>query len=236
MKNNLFCLLRQVSGNEKGFAMITIILLGSVLFAGTLPYIDLTMAQMRIVRASQHQLEAQAAAEAGIEEAAWECIYNNATFSGGSGWTTAGADKTKTTSLTNAVGSSIGSYTVTVAGWSGANPIFTVTGSSSLPGGSIPISMKAALKMDPLYVNAMTVRDTIHLWDNIVIDSYDSTAGPYSPGTARERAVIETNGEIMLNNNAIVHGDAGGAIVSNVCAEGVIKQTYGLWLPCAEPL
>ena len=38
--------------NEKGFALITVVLLGSVVFSGALSYMEITVGQARMVKAS----------------------------------------------------------------------------------------------------------------------------------------------------------------------------------------
>ena len=87
--------------NQKGFVLITVVLLSSVLFAGALTYMDLVIVEHRTLRASQNMLMAQAVSEAGVEDVAWEYNYNAGTFSSANGWATNGTTRTKNGTVTN---------------------------------------------------------------------------------------------------------------------------------------
>jgi len=50
--------------------------------------------------------------------------------------------------------------------------------------------------------------DSITMSGNASTDSYDSSAGPYSPLTARARGSVSSNGNITMSGNARVRGDA----------------------------
>lgn len=50
--------------------------------------------------------------------------------------------------------------------------------------------------------------NAVTLSGNAYTDSYDSAAGAYSAATARKKGSIMSNGDITLNNNAKINGDA----------------------------
>jgi len=52
------------------------------------------------------------------------------------------------------------------------------------------------------------------------IDSYNSSLGAYSPGTALSNGDVETNGNISLQTSAVIHGDALPGIGNSVSTGG----------------
>ncbi len=213
MAKPLFSKTQNIVKGEGGFVFLTVTMLGSILFAAALSYVDLMVGQARIIRGSQNQLEAQAAAEAGLEDVAWECSYNGQLFLSGNGWTTSGSDKTKTVTWTNTSGTSVGSYTTTVSDWSGNNPSVTVVGTSSSSGASTSSTMKALLAPRPMFNDSITAAGTITLGGNAYTDSYNSSSGAYGGSNRATSGSTSTNststGAISLSGNAQVKGNAG---------------------------
>ncbi len=240
---------KAIFSRQDGFVLVTVTLLGSILFAGAVSYMSTISNQTHITRASNNQLSAQSIAEAGIEEAAWELAYNNASFSSSDGWAISGSDKIKTvSSFTDADGNEVGSYTTTVTDWASNTPLISVVGTASAGGASNTVTIKASMSPRSAYTSAATTHEAIVLSDNVMVDSYSSDSGAYGGDNITDNAGLNTNstasGAITLSDHVEVNGNAGvgsggtidildSATLSGTTSAGVINTLVSNTVPSA---
>ena len=215
---------RTVRGSEKGVVFVTVAVFSTILFVGSLSYMDLITGQSRMMRAGQNQLEAQTLAEAGVEEAAWQYNYDGGAFTGWASSTDGAGHVLKTNtvnSFTNLTGTVIGGYTVVV---DTNTRIITSTGQSNRVGGSNIKTIKAYMTPQPLFGNSITTKSTISLTGNAYTDSYNSTAGVYGGSNRLLNGDVQTNagtnGALTLSGNTIIKGDAGVGTGGTVASSG----------------
>src|SRR3989338_7830244 len=143
--------------NEKGIALITVIILSALLFALVQSYIFMFVHDKRLIKSSESSLMARSIAEAGLEEVLWEYNYNSVPFS--SGWVIGANTYTKTSAaFTDASGTNIGSYTVQVDFTSVTNPLVTATGDLTGTGTGTSSVILARLEPRPVFGGGMIAK------------------------------------------------------------------------------
>lgn len=223
---------------NKGFVLVTILLVCSVLFGIAIPYISRIASEYSFVSKMNSSTVAINVAEAGIERAIWEICYHGSAFSG---WTHTGTNLTLQTWAINNVqfrdlsGKVIGIYDALVSLSIGSN-IRTITVTAYVPsktqadgkktivvnyssGGLFPLSN--AIAANGLSLTGEPLNNSIKIDANVgFIDSYDSAIGPYSDPKQVNRSLanIVTNGDIQMSAAAShVKGSAyyGGKFAGN---------------------
>jgi hypothetical protein len=219
--------------NEKGFAMITVVIFTWMLCAFVLSYFDILVGERRLIQSSENRLMAESLAEAGAEEVAWEYSYGGANFQSGEGWS-GSSTKTKTVaSFTDTSGNTVGSYTISVANWNGSAPIATVTATLSAPGTATQATVKTGFKTDPIFGAAIKAQEEVEFDSNAITDSYNSVNGDYGGANIYQNGDVITNSTdtpaISLDFNSWVKGDAGtgtgGTVVLDSRVTGSISSS-----------
>lgn len=203
--------------NEKGFAMISVALLSSILYGYSLAYFTTLVGETATIRAAENSLRAEAIAEAAAEEIMWEYNYGGADFSNADGWTTSGTTKTKTVgSFTDNGGTSIGTYSSTITGFGTASAEATVNSTFGTSGSARTATMKLATSSTSTFTRAITAKNLITINGSNSIDSYNSTVGAYGGANILANGDVATNSTaspaVIVNGANLVMGDiAAGA-------------------------
>ncbi len=214
--------------NEKGFVLLTVVVLTWFLFAMTGIYFVTMIVEKGSILAAQNSLKAENIAEAGLEEVLWEYNFGDSDFAG---WSVSGAQASKTAQVfTDSSGAAIGTYSVTVDNFNVPTtcdpavdcPTVVSTGSYAAPGGNKDVTVRARLRPRAAFPAALTAKDQITFTGNSFTDSYNSSLGAFGVSLGGgafnifENADIRTNkagsvGAIDLgaaNGPDVIHGDA----------------------------
>ncbi|MDP3790517.1 MAG: hypothetical protein Q8R38_00520 [Candidatus Omnitrophota bacterium] len=206
------------SKKNKGVVLITTILIASILIIIAIPYISRVASEYRLMSKMYKSTLALNLAEAGIERAIWEICYNNSDFSG---WVYSNEANIQTWAISNAAfkntaGKTVGYYDLAVSLPVGTTTR-TIVSTAYVPGKSSPDATK---KITVNYAggqyhftNAIAAagsNPSITVSGNVIVDSYDSSVGPYgNPNQTNTRqGNIQTNGPINLTGNAYIYGNA----------------------------
>ncbi len=197
---------------QRGSALIFSLLLSSLLFSLSIPYVASLISERHM---STHSYESTAAihlAEAGAELAIWEFLYGGADFLSSEGWT-GSPDKTASGSLQTAAGVPIGDYIVTVINPTSPTPVVEATG--FVPDQSAVEAMRQVrviLEGGSLLNWGVFGLEGVELDSNARTDSFDSRLGPYGGANLGSNGDVGTNAtgpdSIHLDSNARVNGDA----------------------------
>lgn len=215
--------------NRKGFVMISVLAISLVFVMVILPLISWTSNEFSWTSRSFMSLRALNLADAGAELAVWEIIHNSAQFAGWSGLN----PKTLTiSSFTDNYGAVIGDITISVDNTSPENYLVSSTG--FVPSASNTIIRKTVkVKVFPhaLFNSAIFGYTSVTTRGNAMVDSFDSTVGPYSPLTAGANGDIGTNGLLTRMENAVIKGDlfvSPSGAISGYSSTYVIGDPYYL--------
>lgn len=224
--------------NNKGFILVTALLVSAILLIIVIPYISRVAAEYRLVSKMHSSTIAINVAEAGIERAIWEICYNGSAFSG---WTHVGTGLTdQTWTISNVLfkdssDKAIGYYDGSVFLPQGSKTK-TITVTAYVPNktkydgkktvmvnyyseGLFPLSN--AIAANGLGLTGEPLNNSIKIDSDVGdIDSYDSLIGPYNDPNQVEhdKANIVTNGDIQMSAATDhVHGNAyyGGKFAGN---------------------
>lgn len=202
-----------------GFILIDIVYLSAVFIIVIIPLIGWSVNEYAWTTHSFKALRALNLADAGADLAVWEIVHNNAQFTGWSGIN----PKTLTlASFKDDFSETIGDIAVTGDNTSPGH--YLITSKGFVPDMANPTAKKTVkVKVFPhaLFNNGLFGTSSVSISGNSVIDSYDSSIGPYSPITARANADVGTNGILSISDNAVVKGDA--LIGPNGSASGVTQ-------------
>lgn len=216
--------------NEKGFALLSIVILTWLLFTMVTTYTAILVQEKLSIHSSENSLKVESIAEAALEEILWEYNYGGADFTT-NGWLAAGATTSKTeNSFTNSSGTAIGSYTATVSNYLTTSPEVTITATYTAQGHGTTATLHAKLQPRPLFDSAMLSKDVITLTGNAFTDSYNSSLGAYNAdlgggvyniGSDADVRTNLTNTANAINLNAAngnpaIKGDAGTGSGSTV--------------------
>lgn len=200
--------------SRKGFALVLALLTASITAILMMAYISRVVADYRFTTKIHSSTAALDLAEAGIERAIWNIIYNGSDFSGWSTSTDASGNKTHTISVASFSTSSgvvMGSYDVSA--WVSADGINAVITSTGYVPNKTSYDARKTVKVayeNHNFMKAIGASGTggITLGKNSIIDSYNSDIGPYAATHTESGANIATNGPIVIPNNSDVYGDA----------------------------
>ena len=208
--------------NLRGFALITSVLIISILIPLVIAYIARVTAEYRFTSKFYNSIAAFNLAEAGIERALWEINYNDSVFSGwsssvdGGGNTTITSPASPAPSLATLAGQTIGEYTVTVYIPSAQNPV-TITSTGFAPNKlSADEERTIILQCEKNYqfTRGIVGLNSVKFSGGAYSDSYDSSKGPYNSDitsplyNAGQQSSVASNGSITLSGGSYIYGDA----------------------------
>ena len=103
---------------------------------------------------------------------------------------------------------SVGTYSVTASLMNIMPEIWDVVATAQV--GEVRRQAGAILhrRRDSLFPGALFGRDRVHIGGSAVVDSYDSSAGPYGGTNLASDGDVSSNGSIDVGGSAIVKGDA----------------------------
>ena len=196
---------------EGGYVLISLYAILALLTGYGAALVTHAATELQSAQRSQASLQAMYAAEGGVDQAIVQ-LRSNPNWAGGSG--ALGATTT---------------YAVAVQSLGGNRQRLTVQGSSPLFQGTVSRSVEAIVQTTPasLFPGAMFGNQSVEISGNALTDSYDSSLGPYGPGTAGTAGDVGTNavasGSVNLSGNAKVKGNATVGVGGNPSA--VIRVT-----------
>ncbi len=198
--------MRKISLTKKGFLLLNIVYLSAIFIIVIIPLIGWSVNEFSWTNRSFKSIQALNLADAGAELAVWDIVYNNAQFAGWSGIN----PKTLTLSdFTDNTGEVIGDITISITNTSPGH--YLIVSKGFVPDQSDPVTkktVKVKVFPHPLFNNGIFGNTAVSFSGNSIIDSYDSSAGPYSPLTARSNGDVGTNGTLTIQGgNAIIKGD-----------------------------
>lgn len=205
--------------DRKGFVLVLSLLTTTVLLALIIPYVSRVVTDYGLTSKIYNSTAAIDLAEAGIERALWEIIWNNNTFSGVTPVPSYDENNVLTgysypitvNSFRNSSNEIVGDYDVNA--WlsiDGRNA--TIVGTGYVPGRT-RYDSKKTIKVTYVKNNFSRAVGAsgiggITLGKNSIVDSYDSDNGTYADTHANSDGNIATNGPIVIPNNTHVYGDA----------------------------
>ena len=196
--------------NNRGIMLITTLLVTVVLTMISLPYIARIATDYKLTSKFYNSTVALNLAEAGVERAIW--CNNNGSFSGWS-QSTDGDGNTVYSISVNAFKTvdnvTMGDYTVTAV-ISNNGMTAAITSASYVPNRTSADETKAinVTYTKNNFGRAITSLGNISLSGAPVVDSYDSSLGPYNKKTATSHGDIACNGSITLSGSPNVYGSA----------------------------
>ena len=189
-----------------GFILIGVSCIAVIFIIIIVPLISWSVNEYTLTLRSFTGLRALNLADAGAERAVWDILYNNAQFTGWSGTN----PKTLTiTSFTDSTTGVVGDIVISALNTGSDKYLITSTGYSpnmASPVGTKIVKVKAFPR--PLFNNGIFGYSSVSLSGNAVVDSYDSSLGPYSLANSGSNGDIGSNGSLVLADNALVKGDA----------------------------
>jgi hypothetical protein len=208
------------SRTNRGSALLMTVIYSTLLLMVATASCYTTMQQARFSGRSIAWQQALGLAEAGAESAMAELNRTDAKWVG---WSASGGGYVLNSTVNDQKSSPIGTFAVTVTNAASANPIIVSKG--IVPGSTGPtisrtIKVRAInnLTRSPFGEFPIFSMSTIMNNSNSLMDSYDSTLGPYNVnGNKGANAHIGAVSNITMNSNAKIYGNiqAGGTIVSN---------------------
>jgi hypothetical protein len=196
-----------ISGlTKKGFILLSVVSISMVFIVLIIPLVGWAVNEFSWTVRSFMSLRALNLADAGAEEAAWNVIHNSAQFTG---WSGTNPKTLNLPNFTDNLGESIGDIEISALTTSPDN--YLVTSNGYVPNKIKPKAKKTVkIKIFPhaLFNNGLFGNSAITMVGITKVDSYDSSAGPYSISTSGSNGDIGTNGTLSLSGGAIVHGDA----------------------------
>ena len=206
--------MKNLTGNgRRGFALVLALLTTTISLILMMAYISRVVADYRFTAKIYSSTVALDLAEAGVERALWEIVYNNSTFSGWSSGTDSGGNPTRgisVASFTASDGTVMGSYDVAVSIPNSMTA--TITSVGYVPK-KVSYDSKRTVRVAYARHNySMGVGASgtagITLGTQGKIDSYNSANGTYSATHTNSNGNISTNGPINFGTQAKVWGDA----------------------------
>ena len=213
--------------HKRGFILFSIVLISCISILLVMPLISWSINEYSWTVRSFRSLKALNLADAGVELAVWEIIHNAAQFTG---WTGGNPKSLNLTSFTDNAGGVIGDIAISLDETSSDNYLITSTGVVPFSS-NVTVGKTVKVKVFPraLFSNGIFGYDSVTASGNGLVDSYDSSQGPYSPSTAGSNGDIGTNGTLTVSGNAVLNSDVfigpNGSISGNLSAH-VTGQTY----------
>jgi hypothetical protein len=202
---------RRIEG-QRGSALITVLLIAAAIAVVAAHLFVGGLQEQRLATRSFYQSVALNLAEAGLEEAMW--ATNNNWVDATRGWAAAGdgtGARTRST-LNLALAQGTGEIHVRIDSPGSNSPAITALGVVRLPRqGTIVKQLRVPLTRRAPWANAVVAKGTITFnGNNVSIDAYDSTVGPWNSTTNRiDRANVATNATSNAGlsvNNADIFG------------------------------
>ena len=130
------------------------------------------------------------------------------------------------------------------AGTPVAEDLVVFRGSATVGSQAVALEVVGRMAADNPYVMGFAARTDLVLNSNSMIDSYDSSAGTYDSqltgkwhgvGYAELNAPVSTNGDISMDSNSIILGDANPGTAGTISVSGNSKVDGGT-APLVTPL
>lgn len=209
--------------SKKGFVLIGILGFVLILIMLLIPLISWSVNEYRWTTHSFRSLQALNLADAGAEAAIWEIVYNDEQFTSWSGTN----PKTMTiSSFKDEDNNTIGDIQISVNQTSTSH--YTVTSTGFVPNAANPVAskrVKVFVLPKTLFNNAAFGNSSVSLAGITLVDSYNSSLGPYSALLAGDKGDIGTNNILTMTGNASVKGDA--LVAPGGSASGVEPRITG---------
>lgn len=204
--------------HNKGIALIAILITIMVLTVLGAATITRSVTENNISKRYLRSTQAFWAAEAGIQQALY--AVNQGLVSN---WPVNAAGNRVSSGSLNAGGTAL-NYLITVSNLGTGNPVtITVTGSN----GNITRTVEARLTQGGTsspFTYAAFGLNSVSMSGNGRVNSYDSSMGAYTSGSAGSNGDVGTNsgasGAITLSGNAKIYGDAGTGSTGTVTLNG----------------
>ncbi len=198
---------------ERGSAVITVLVLAAVTAVIASGFLFRSTQEARLATRSYFQTVALNLAEAGIEEGLYAA--NTATLTTANGWALASGSSTdyvKTITTGFDFQQATGAVYIRVDGTTELNTVVTAAGVITIPRQpSLMKQLRTGADKRRLWSNAMVATDTLTFSGSAVVDSYDSSLGPYNAATNRsDQATIATTStaldSLVVGSNATIYG------------------------------
>lgn len=208
---------------KKGFILAGILCFILLLILVIIPLMSWSANEYSWTARSFMSLQALNLADAGAESAIWEIVYNNEQFTT---WSGTNPKTTTLSSFKDGNNKTIGDISISADQTSAHH--YTITSAGFVPNITKPVAnktVKVFVLPKALFNNAVFGNSSVSLTGITLVDSYDSSLGPYSSLNAGENGDIGTNDTLTMSGNASVKGDALVAPGGNV--SGVESRITG---------
>lgn len=207
-----------MQSNSRGFLLITALLVVTGVTALISIGLTRSMTEILVTNRSLAVQQAVHTAEAGLDDAIAEYVSGGAdavtNFSQAEGWTDR-AGNACNAGETCSVTFPLNTGTVTVTVNDIATSPATITSIGSSGGVNQTVEMVVVPPQGPLFQQAIFGQEGVHVHQGILVDSYDSTKGPYTPspltGNRNEDGDIRTNSTetntVQLDQDVQIYGD-----------------------------
>lgn len=196
---------------DRGSVLLSALCIAAVLAVAVTSYLAVCQRTLELSTRSLQSAHSITLAESGIEEALWSLNKNE-----WSGWTIVGKQATKTVGGFDFGSGLTGSIVLSVANYDGTTGTrtLTVTGTTTRPDGTaVSRTLTSTATRAPLFVNALAATTGAVRFSAAttatLIDSYDSSLGPYASQTPGFSAIISagstatTSATVQLTNAQI---------------------------------
>ncbi|MEE9500181.1 MAG: hypothetical protein V3V42_02685 [Candidatus Omnitrophota bacterium] len=213
--------------HKRGFILFSIVLISCISILLVIPLITWPINEYSWTIRSFKSLKALNLADAGAELAVWEIVHNGAQFTG---WTGGNPKALNLTSFTDNAGGLVGDIAIDLEETSPDNYLITSAGLVSFSNNvTIGKTVKGKVFPRALFSNGIFGYGSVTVSGNTLIDSYNSSEGPYSPSTAGSNGDVGTNGTLTLADNAMLNSDVfigpNGSVSGDLSAH-VTGETY----------
>lgn len=208
---------------QDGMALVITLVVMTLLFVMGTAFLTISSTETLISINERNRLQAFHLAEAGIGRAVAE-LNVNAMYGG--------------TASEEPLG--VGTYMVEVTDLPVLDDILDrkrIVSTAFVPNSAVPNRAMAQVQVEVRrgspFQYALLGLDFVELEGNLLVDSYDSSLGEYSPSTAGARGHIWSNGNITLLTNNMIKGDviAGGSVsrfASTTITGTVVERAPGV--------
>ena len=212
---------------KKGFILFSVMLMFAISILLIIPLITWPVNEYSWTIRSFKALKALNLADAGADFAIWEIIHNGAQFTGWSGGNPKGINLT---SFTDNLGGVVGDIAIDLQETIPDHYLIESTGLISFANkAAVRRTVKVKVFPRALFTNGIFGYGSVTISGETIVDSYDSSLGPYAPGTAGDNGDVGTNGTLTLSGNVMLNSDVfvgpSGAIVGDPSAH-VTGETY----------
>lgn len=219
------------SFSKKGFILIGILSFVVILIIIIVPLISWSVNEYKWTLHSFMSLQALNLADAGAEAAIWEIVYNDEQFTSWSGTNPKTKNIYPFRDNNNKVIGDIRIITDQTAAHH-----YTVTATGFVPNAVNPIASKTVKVLvfpKVIFNNAIFGNNSVSLSGIALVDSYNSSLGPYSSLTSGSNGDIGSNNTLTMVGSTSVKGDA--LIAPDGSVSGVDSRITGELFYAAEP-